>query len=1000
MTTRDAIYDHDKGPEGEPLLSNNQRPNMAMASYTKYYQVDDIDEEQCSLSSSSRNDETGEQSLPPPPPPGHLPPLPTGAKATKNFTRSKISSLDFESVINTYSIQATRDRYFMEEEEDENYDAAHVPHDRMAQSTRQRKHLRKAKVSTGRTATRWALSAIVGLFTGITTIFIVSCTGNIVRWRTRTLDAMAQSKEFSNVIVFVGYATVNVILAVCSCLLCVYVAPEGAGSGIPEVKAYLNGVRVKKFSSWNLFAVKIVGTILSVSSSLAVGMEGPLIHIGAIVGASFSKLSTILSRLITTNPNPNHKILVTIKQWLLPRPLRQFLWNFATTNLSYFSIDSERRDFVSIGASVGFAASFGAPIGGLLFILDDISSYFSKNMFLRTLVANAIGTFCLAVQSGDLSNYSVINLGTYHGASATDIFLSRFELLPLYLLMGVAGGALGGIFCVAYQAQNKLVSNRLKTNGAKLVHVAALSLFTSALMFWLPITSWACRRMDDGTVELDNALLLKTSHPDHGRQFFCAPGHVNEMATIMFGSRDEAIKRILADPGEFEPRTLLAVGALFYGLMTLTIGSVIPCGIFTPTVLVGASLGGAAGLAFQEWFEPALTPSTFALLGVAAMLAGIQRSTVSISVILVEGTGQIKVLLPVIMVVLIARYVAEWFDEKGFYETTMRLKNYPYLAHVEKRRYDIFEVREIMSGPAEVIGPLEKASHLVQMLAKSSHNGFPVVDPHTKKFLGLVRRDQIVALLECGVFEEGNDTTTTRSGSSQLSILSTPRPGFAKSPLMHWAYHINDDRFDHVDSDPASSVNAKDDEFDRHQWLRNIHDTLRNIPEDVAMALDEYLVPTAGDDSLPPLRRVMSVANQHRDGTHHNQTPFHVFPPPGDSKKAHPHHRLGSRPTSTSANATPKGFAEVGVNLTDNLVVTWLNPEYRNKFVNVAAVMNRGTYCVPEFLPVSKARLLFTQLGLRHVVVLGGKAGNEVVGVFTRANLMPSYIEEKTGVTF
>ena len=90
--------------------------------------------------------------------------------------------------------------------------------------------------------------------------------------------------------------------------------------------------------------------------------------------------------------------------------------------------------------------------------------------------------------------------------------------------------------------------------------------------------------------------------------------------------------------------------------MTITFGIAIPSGIFTPTVLIGASLGGAAGLVFQEHIFPDITPSTFALLGVAALLAGIQRSTVSVAVILVEGTGQIKILTPAIIVVVVARY--------------------------------------------------------------------------------------------------------------------------------------------------------------------------------------------------------------------------------------------------------------------------------------------------------------------------------------------------------
>jgi chloride channel 7 len=205
--------------------------------------------------------------------------------------------------------------------------------------------------------------------------------------------------------VFLRFSLFSWLLAFCSSLLCVVWVPAAEGSGIPDVKAYLNGVRVKRFSSFSLFFVKIVGTILSVASSLAVGKEGPLIHIGAIVGAGCSKLSIILSHLLATpftsgfvSPSENGMSFLTR------------LWLWTTSDLAYFVNDTEKRDLVTIGAAVGFAASFGAPIGGLLFVLDDISTYFDKSMSLRVLVANALGTFCLAIYRGDLSQYSVISL--------------------------------------------------------------------------------------------------------------------------------------------------------------------------------------------------------------------------------------------------------------------------------------------------------------------------------------------------------------------------------------------------------------------------------------------------------------------------------------------------------------------------------------------------------------------------------------------------------------
>jgi CBS domain-containing protein len=329
---------------------------------------------------------------------------------------------------------------------------------------------------------------------------------------------------------------------------------------------------------------------------------------------------------------------------------------------------------------------------------------------------------------------------------------------------------MGSSFSAVLEFRKKRLESMFNGKAWQLFGVTILSLVTSFLLFYAASMAWACRDI----IEKDSYLA------DVGHRFFCDEGQVNSLATILLGSRDKAIRWILTDPAQFEARTLFTVGALFYLLTLLTFGSELPNGVFTPTVLIGASLGGASGLMLQEYVDAGITPSTFALLGVAAMLAGVQRSTVSICVILVEGTGQIKVLIPVIITVVVARYVADFVHADGIYALSMSLKGYPYLEDKEVRVYDMFQVGDIMSEPAITVRPYEKAKHLVELLESSSRNGFPVVD-NNGKFLGLVRRNQIVALLECGVFEEDDVALAQSSSGGDAPNSWTPKPGVNKS---------------------------------------------------------------------------------------------------------------------------------------------------------------------------------------------------------------------------
>jgi H+/Cl- antiporter ClcA len=491
------------------------------------------------------------------------------------------------------------------------------------------------------------------------------------------------------------------------------------------------------------------------------------------------------------------------------------LLRWTMEELSVFATDAERRDLVSIGASVGFAASFGAPIGGLLFILDDISCYFERHLLLRMLIGNAIGTFCLALKHRNLSNYGIINMGDYE-TTDDNIFVTRLLETPLYVLMGVGGGLLGGFFCAGYLWLRRNITSRFPPARGRakfqLLEVAVVSILTSAVMFYLPTVSWACKPINE-VAALDIANY-------ESKRFFCQHGEINEMATMMFGSRIKAIKEILTDPSSYQQRTLLAVGGVFYVLTIITFGTAIPAGLFTPTILIGAALGGAAGNFLNQYIDKKIAPSTFALLGVASMLAGIQRSTVSVAIILVEGTGQIKVLLPVIIVVVTSRYVAQSLHTLGVFEAAMEYKNLPYLEHEKIPRYfDAVAVKEIMSeSPLVCLEAHEKVHTLVEFLDEYGHHCFPVVERGSRQFIGLVKRAQIAALLECGVFSKHQSARSEdhpAAGSCGFHVDCKDA-----APIMYWAYCINDDRYAHVMALPEeepSQFYAPETEFNQEE---------------------------------------------------------------------------------------------------------------------------------------------------------------------------------------
>lgn len=102
--------------------------------------------------------------------------------------------------------------------------------------------------------------------------------------------------------------------------LVTYMAPVAAGSGIPVIKCYLNGVKVPEVVRVKTYFAKALGVIGSVVGGLACGKEGPMIHCGSAIAAGVSQGKSTTFGF----------------EWL--------------SLLTRFREDHEKRDFVSAGS--------------------------------------------------------------------------------------------------------------------------------------------------------------------------------------------------------------------------------------------------------------------------------------------------------------------------------------------------------------------------------------------------------------------------------------------------------------------------------------------------------------------------------------------------------------------------------------------------------------------------------------------------------------------------
>lgn len=130
-------------------------------------------------------------------------------------------------------------------------------------------------------------------------------------------------------LVFVIYCTGVVAI---SAAMCLWWSPPAIGSGVVESMVYINGAIMQGFVSWPTLIVKCFGICLAVAGGLKIGKEGPIVHIGAMVG-----------------------VMMLYIPWTYSEKFRN---------------DRDKKIMVAAGAGTGMAVAFGAPIGGLLFAYE------------------------------------------------------------------------------------------------------------------------------------------------------------------------------------------------------------------------------------------------------------------------------------------------------------------------------------------------------------------------------------------------------------------------------------------------------------------------------------------------------------------------------------------------------------------------------------------------------------------------------------------------------
>ena len=279
----------------------------------------------------------------------------------------------------------------------------------------------------------------------------------------------------------------------------------------------------------------------------------------------------------------------------------------ALSDRAHFS-DEQRRLLVACGAGAGMAAAYGVPLGGALFALEVLRGMLALRLVLPALLTSVVAT---ATSWLALPNAPTYELPHVDGS---------FANLVLALLVGPIAGLISVLLVRVIALADRY---RPKHRRRLLAPILVLGLL--------------------GLVSIPFPQLL---------------GNGKDIAQLAFAN-------------QIPFALLLALLFLKPAATVLCLGSGVPGGLFTPSLALGALLGGVLGHACSSLW-PEMQPALGAVVGAGAVLAATTQGPISAVVLIMELTGRDRSsVAPLLLAVVIATLVSRMIEPRSIYDARL-----------------------------------------------------------------------------------------------------------------------------------------------------------------------------------------------------------------------------------------------------------------------------------------------------------------------------------------
>ena len=405
-------------------------------------------------------------------------------------------------------------------------------------------------------------------------------------------------------------------------LIIYFLAREAKGHGVPEVMeaVALKGGIIRK----RVVLIKSIASAICIGTGGSAGREGPIVQIGSAIGSSFGQIMKVSA--------------------------------------------DRMRTLVGCGAAAGIAATFNAPLAGVMFSMEIILGEFGITTFSPIVVSSVMATVISRAYLGDYPAFVIPNY----------TLVSTMEI-PLYMALGIIAGVVGVIF----------TSSLYKIED----------LFDSI-------------KIPDYTKAAIGGLLI---------------GIIGIFFPHVYGVGYGAIELALLENLSW----YILIALIFAKILatSFTIGSGGSGGIFAPSLFIGAMLGGAFGCMVHHLF-PNITATygAYSLVGMGALVAGATHGPITAILILFEMTGNYKIILPLMLSCILSSIVASQIKRESIYTLKLIRRGTDIRAGKEVNVMKSLLVKDAMTKEVATVSENMHLNKLLKYTFSSKYSSFPVVD--------------------------------------------------------------------------------------------------------------------------------------------------------------------------------------------------------------------------------------------------------------------------------